>query len=310
MLFEAERSARAASYALPASGAVARPLSQRAFPKLLDPPTFRPRTLADNRPWPERLRAQLTRRVLIASAIAAFALVLATALPALAALRASETAAPRSTYSSSAGVTATAATRVDDLGAATFVGQIPFVQQLHYISAVSGVQPEASGFVLAARQATLAQYVQDVSTQVTLPYLSDAVASKRAVEAWASAVEAQTRQQAVAAAVSSQPWQAPPVGAGTTIAGATVTFYACIGNGFCGTMASGGQAFEGAAACSSDLAFGTRFIVANDPTGRVFTCLDRGALSATWVDVWFYDAADGWAWQSYVGTVSDIIIVG
>jgi hypothetical protein len=40
----------------------------------------------------------------------------------------------------------------------------------------------------------------------------------------------------------------------------------------------------------------------------VFTCLDRGALSATWVDVWFYDIADGWAWQSLVGTSGEIII--
>ena len=74
-------------------------------------------------------------------------------------------------------------------------------------------------------------------------------------------------------------------------------------------MATGQAPFEGAAACSSNLPFGTRFSIANDPAGRVFTCLDRGALSPTWVDVWFYDAADGWAWQSIVGTSSDIIIV-
>ena len=313
MLFsDAERQARAVSYALPTSGAASfpRPLSAGAFPGLLAPPQFRSRArpVAAESPWLGRLRLQVTRQVLAASAFAAVVLIIATALPALAALRSGDNAAPRSTYHSSAGVTGSAATRVEDLSATTFVGGVPFVQQLRYFSAVSGSQPAASQFVNAARQANVAQYVQDVGTQIALPYLNDAVATSQAAAAWANAVEQQQRQHAVAAAVTGPAWQAPSITSGTTIAGATVTFYACLGNGFCGNMANGQQAFDGAAACSSDLSFGTRFTVANDPTGRVFTCLDRGALAATWVDIWFYDAADGWAWQSYVGTVSDIVI--
>jgi hypothetical protein len=75
-------------------------------------------------------------------------------------------------------------------------------------------------------------------------------------------------------------------------------------------MANGQQAFPGAAACSYNMPFGTKFRIENDPAGRVFVCADRGALSASWVDIWFYDNADGWAWQSTVGTRSNIIIVG
>jgi hypothetical protein len=247
--------------------------------------------------------------MLAAAGIAAAVLLLATALPALAALRSGDvTARPLATYTSSAGVTGSAATRMEDLSATTFVGQVPFVQQLRYISAVSGSQPEAQLFVDTARQASVAQYVQDVGTQMALPYLRDAITTNNAAVAYAKAIEQQQRQQAVAAAISGPAWQAPAITAGTRIPGSTVTFYACVGNGFCGAMANGQQVFAGAAACSSDLPFGTRFTVVNDPTGQVFTCLDRGALSSTWVDIWFYDVAQGYAWQSYVGTVSDIII--
>lgn len=111
-------------------------------------------------------------------------------------------------------------------------------------------------------------------------------------------------RQAVAAAPSPAAAQAP----GGVIQGVRVTFYACLGNGFCGLMANGQQAFEGAAACSSDLPTGTRFSIVTDPTGRTYECLDRGRLAPTWVDVWWYDAADGWAWQSQVGSWSDIIV--
>ena len=68
--------------------------------------------------------------------------------------------------------------------------------------------------------------------------------------------------------------------------------------------------FEGAAACSGDLPFGTKIRIQGDPTGRVYECLDRGALAATWIDVFFYDTRDGIAWQSLLGgTVTDIEIV-
>jgi hypothetical protein len=102
--------------------------------------------------------------------------------------------------------------------------------------------------------------------------------------------------------------QPVPTGEGLLIPGARVTFYACVGDGFCGNMASGSPVFDGAAACSNDLAMGTRFSIVTDPTGRVYQCLDRGHLAPTWVDVWFYDVASGWPWQSAVGAWSDIIV--
>lgn len=300
------------SGAIPAS----RSLNQRSFPNILEAPRFRNRTLpvAPDAPLLGRLRLRMTRQMLIAAAFAVIALVAATSIPALAALRTGNSESTvLSTYHSSAGVTATAASRVDDLSATTFVGSIPFVQQIRYYSAVNHSQPPAFAFVDGARQASVGQYVQDVSTRITLPYLDSAARASRDAAAWSNAVAENDRQAAIAAANAraASPraaWSAPPITNGTRIAGATVTFYACIGNGFCGNMSSGQQVFAGAAACSSDMPFGTRFTVANDPTGRVFVCLDRGALASTWVDIWFYDVAEGWAWQSYVGTVSDIII--
>jgi hypothetical protein len=75
-------------------------------------------------------------------------------------------------------------------------------------------------------------------------------------------------------------------------------------------MASGIAVFEGAAACSGDLPFGTKIRISGDPTGRVYECLDRGHLASTWVDVFFYDTRDGIAWQSLLGgTVTNIEIV-
>ncbi len=100
-----------------------------------------------------------------------------------------------------------------------------------------------------------------------------------------------------------------PVG---TILRARITIYGCTGpgGGFCNAMATGIQVFEGAAACSFDLPFGTKLKIHGDPTGRVYECLDRGALATPWVDVFFYNTQDGIAWQGLLaGTVSDIEIV-
>jgi hypothetical protein len=97
-----------------------------------------------------------------------------------------------------------------------------------------------------------------------------------------------------------------------TVLRARITIYGCVGpgGGFCNGMASGLQVFEGAAACSADLPFGTKIRIHGDPTGRVYECLDRGALASTWVDVFFYNTSDGIAWQSLLGgTVTDIEIV-
>lgn len=93
---------------------------------------------------------------------------------------------------------------------------------------------------------------------------------------------------------------------------ARITIYGCNGpgGGFCNHMSAGGVPFEGAAACSSNLPFGTRLTIDGDPTGRTYECLDRGALTATWIDVYFENTADGIAWQSALGsTLTDVHIV-
>lgn len=97
-----------------------------------------------------------------------------------------------------------------------------------------------------------------------------------------------------------------------TVLRARITVYGCTGpgGGFCGGMASGFKVFEGAAACSYDMPFGTRLRIIGDPTGRVYECLDRGALTAPWVDVFFNNTSEGIAWASLLGgTISDIEIV-
>jgi hypothetical protein len=99
--------------------------------------------------------------------------------------------------------------------------------------------------------------------------------------------------------------------AGSTLR-ARITVYGCVGpgGGFCGGMAGGGKVFEGAVACSYDLPFGTKLKIHGDPTGRVYECLDRGALPATWIDVYFYSTSEGIAWQSLLGgTIAQIEIV-
>ncbi len=116
----------------------------------------------------------------------------------------------------------------------------------------------------------------------------------------------QRTESAVLAASATAP---QPLLPGRVIKNARITFYACIGNGFCNTMAGGKQPYEGAAACSYDLPIGTRLQIVNDPSGRVFTCEDRGYLAPTWIDVFFWNAADGWPWQRNIGSVSDIVIV-
>ena len=287
-------------------------LREQTFPRLIQPPQFIPRArVRGAQPeWVTRLLRLVTPRVAVASAIAMLVLTLATALPAWA-LQRSAPAAALASVGSSVGATGTAATRVEDLSTATFAGQLPFVQQARFLDARGSPPPEALRFVDSARQATLAAYVQDVSQQVALPYLSDAATTKGAIDAWTAALEEVERQASLRSEVAGSYrvfWQGS-LPAGTRISGARVTFYACVGNGFCGAMANGQLAFDGAAACSSNLPFGTRFVIASDPNQRVFVCLDRGALAPTSVDIWFYDAADGWAWQAGVGTRSDIVIV-
>ncbi len=313
MLFS-KRDPRATNYSLAstAAGAVLSQLRRQAFPLAIEIPQFTPRSRAAVMApeWLGGLRRPVAHQALLAAAFAALVLVLVTAIPAWATFHGGSSAASATALRSSAGVTGTAATRVSSLSATTFVGNIPFVQQLRYFDSLSSSAPVAARFVQGAREATLASYLQDIGTQVALPYLNNAVASKQALDAWSTAVQEGQRQAAIETARSSasRAWEAPPIAGGTALP-STVTFYACVGNGFCGNMASGVPVFPGAAACSSNMAMGTRFVIAADPNQTVFTCMDRGALSPTWVDIWFYDASDGWSWQSNVGTSSEITIL-
>jgi hypothetical protein len=145
-----------------------------------------------------------------------------------------------------------------------------------------------------------------------------------AIQRWADTEKAYQADQAAKAAAASRSEAAAPArgtsatlgrasgyAPGTTLA-ARVTIYGCVGSGggFCGGMASGIRVFEGAAACSSDMPFGTRFTIAGDPTGRTYECLDRGHLGSPWVDVFFYNTADGFAWAGALGgTHANITIV-
>ena len=97
-----------------------------------------------------------------------------------------------------------------------------------------------------------------------------------------------------------------------TVMPARITIYGCTGpgGGFCGGTAAGVGVFEGVAACSSNLPFGTRLRIEGDPTGRTYECLDRGLLPATWIDVYFENTSDGIAWASSLGgTTANIEIV-
>jgi len=304
----------AGNYAL-ASTAAAAVLSQlrQAYPLSIEAPQFatRARTAVATRDWLGGLPSSLARQAFIAAALAAIVLALAVTLPAWAAFHTGSSTASRTALHSSAGTTSISSMRTADLSASTFVGQIPFVEQIRYFDSLTASRPAAAAFVQGAREASVMSYLQDVGTDVALPYLSSAVESKRQIDVWNAAVleaQVQAGRQAVAQAAASHAWEAPPVANGTGLA-STVTFYACVGNGFCGNMASGQRPFPGAAACSSNLPMGTRFVIAGDPNHTVFTCLDRGALAPTWVAVWFYDAADGWSWQANVGTSSEIRIV-
>jgi hypothetical protein len=123
--------------------------------------------------------------------------------------------------------------------------------------------------------------------------------------------EAQAREATRAAAVPYSVGDASGYAPGTVLE-ARITIYGCTGpgGGFCGHMSSGGTAFEGAAACSSNLPFGTRLTIDGDPTGRTYECLERGNLSATWIDVFFNDTTAGMAWQSQLGsTIANIHVV-
>jgi hypothetical protein len=127
----------------------------------------------------------------------------------------------------------------------------------------------------------------------------------------AAAGDADAAERIHAAGIPFTLSQASGLAAGTVLR-ARITIYGCSGpgGGFCNHMSAGGVPFEGAAACSSNLPFGTKLTIDGDPTGRTYECLDRGMLAPTWIDVYFEDTADGIAWQSTLGaTLTDIHIV-
>lgn len=144
----------------------------------------------------------------------------------------------------------------------------------------------------------------------------EAIAAEReAKEAAAAAAAAAPSevQRAANARASQVPYSANSASGlapGTSLP-ARVTIYGCYGpgGGFCGRMASGVNVFEGAAACSYNLPFGTRFTISGDPSGRTYECLDRGHLPATWVDVYFHHTQQGMGWQSNLGTTSTQITI-
>ncbi len=285
-------------------------LRERTLPQLIEPPRFMPsaRTLAAEADWLARAWRRAARQAIAAAGLAAIVLAVAVSLPAFGTLTRSSQETNVAAVQSSPGVTGSVATRVEELGPSEILANMPFVQRARLINAFTGREPAAFRFLAGASEAGLARYLQEMSARAALPYQNDAIASKQALDAWNAAVAAAViSRPAVAGVVAGPVWESP-LAPGTVIHGSVITFYACVGDGFCGNMASGQPVFEGAAACSSDLPYGTRFIIANDPSQRVFVCLDRGALASPWVDVWFYDAADGYAWQSQVGTYSDLII--
>jgi len=232
---KADRRARGISYPLASGAAVAalHQLRQQTVPPFVASPRLKPstQTFGPRPRWLTSFLEHLTRQIVLAGAFAAAVAVLATALPAWAALRHSDMPAAPLVVHSSAGVTGTAATRVEDLGITTFVGRIPFVQQLRFFDSVAGTRPRSSRFIEGAREASLAEYLQDVGLQMALPYLGETRAFKETFDVWATAVtEAQRAQAAEAeswaaaeaeraaalrAATSRPVWQAPSPIAGT-----------------------------------------------------------------------------------------------
>lgn len=221
------------------------------------------------------LPVPMSRRLALATLFATLVLISAAAIPAVAALpivQASSPAAPA----------------------------VPGALASLPDSAVSGAVPwrAAGGYQLSDGEIYKAALVAEAQRQAEAQALIDYAAALRAQEKAAEAAAPVSRDTSVYG-----------INGSYVIANATITFYSCTGEGFCGNMANGQPVHEGAAACSDNLPLGTALRVLSDPSGRVLVCMDRGLLSPTWIDVFFYSAADGWAWQSVTGTVSDIEIL-
>jgi hypothetical protein len=189
---------------------------------------------------------------------------------------------------------------------------------LRAASGIGGSWEEAHSLAVPSAEdlgaAVLAGHIETQERWESLARLQAAVEADRAREAAEAAAAEAARQSQVRAAASSPARSyngASGYPSGTMLT-ARITVYGCTGpgGGFCGGMASGYTVFEGAAACSYDLPFGTKLRIIGDATGRVYECLDRGALGNTWVDVFFYNTTEGINWASNLGgTYAQIEIV-
>lgn len=229
-------------------------------------------------------REAITRRIMLAAGIGLLGLAIATAIPAL---------------------TAFISTTADVSPAAASYGPPASARAA---AAVSGNWERSSAIALPPTDQVGAAVMFAADEGHRWAVLASLVEWAERDRAARAAVEAQARRGQVAGATSA-PGQATTLGRGSgyapgTVLPARITIYGCVGpgGGFCNNMASGVRVFEGAAACSTNLPMGTKVQIAGDPTGRTYECLDRGALPATWIDVFFYDTREGMAWQSSLGT--------
>ena len=180
---------------------------------------------------------------------------------------------------------------------------------LRAASGIGGSFEEAQSIAVPSAEdlgaAVLAGRIEFLERWESLARMQAAVDAEKARQAAteAAAAEARRSQVRAAAAAPARTYNSASGYAPGTMLTARITVYGCTGpgGGFCGGMASGYTVFEGAAACSYDLPFGTRIRIIGDATGRVYECLDRGALGSTWVDVFFYNTTEGINWASNLG---------
>lgn len=242
---------------------------------------------------PEGARAFLARRFGVATLLAIAGILLAASLPAITALATDSQSSPAMQSTLGPPSELRAASGVTGNWERSYSMSVPPV------SAIGAIAIAA-----AAEQLKFEEGIRAMGV------LRDAEAAKAA----AAATQASSARTAPRASVGGPAYSANRASgyAIGTILAARVTVYGCTGpgGGFCGNMASGVRVFEGAAACSPDLPFGTKIRIIGDPTGRIYECLDRGALKTTWVDVFFNDTSAGIAWAGLLGgTTANIEIV-
>jgi hypothetical protein len=259
------------------------------FVEAAPPSRLSPSTTTPTRELPE-VRGRLNRTIALAAAITVVGILFAASVPAVTTVLSGGTP-------TQASVTAPVYGPPAELRASAGIAG----NWERSLSATSPSATQLGGILMAAAEE---QYRWDVL---------------RAINTIAAEERAREQAQAQVAGARSVPAPAAPTTLNSvsglvpgTVLTSRITIYGCTGpgGGFCGNMASGIRVFEGAAACSTNLPFGTKFTIAGDPTGRTYECLDRGALGATWVDVFFHDTSAGMAWQSSLGgTVRNITIV-